>query len=180
MIAETDDMFVLVRHGDSIEMAFPQSAPPAEGMQRGFMLKAKLYYKPVRGSRDIEPLPFRGMSIYPYPETENYPQNKEHQEYRKRYNTREYGHPAIQSMRNLLPGVHEAETSAVDARPARPGKEQATSQQPVNKQGSEIAGIVTSEPETHPSLWQWLGTIVMKSFLAISAVLRWLKTLVGL
>ena len=167
LLAETDDMFVLMRHGDNIEMTFPKSAPPAEGMQRGFMLKAKLYYKPVRGSKSIEPLPFRGMSIYPYPGTENYPQDKKHQEYRERYNTREYGHPGTQSMRDLLPRVHEAEASVIDTRPANVGKARVSSQEPVTTQDYRIDGIVKRELDTKPSFWQWLGTIVMKSFLAI-------------
>ena len=37
----------------------------------------------------VEPLPFRGMSVYPYGSYESYPQGKEYQEYLKKYNTRE-------------------------------------------------------------------------------------------
>jgi hypothetical protein len=39
-------------------------------------------------SLTVEPLPFHGMSSYPYPETERYPQTAAHQQYRLDYNTR--------------------------------------------------------------------------------------------
>jgi len=39
----------------------------------------------------VEPLPFHGMSQYPYTENEHYPMDKAHQEYRRKYNTREVG-----------------------------------------------------------------------------------------
>jgi hypothetical protein len=36
----------------------------------------------------VEPLPFHGMSGYPYGPSERYPEDRERQEYRKQYNTR--------------------------------------------------------------------------------------------
>jgi hypothetical protein len=36
----------------------------------------------------VEPLPFRGMSAYPYPEGEAYPDDADHRDYRETYNTR--------------------------------------------------------------------------------------------
>jgi hypothetical protein len=38
--------------------------------------------------RTLEPLPFRAMSQYPYPPTEHYPDDEEHQAFLKAYNTR--------------------------------------------------------------------------------------------
>ena len=40
-------------------------------------------------SQTVEPLPFHGMSSYPYPEEEHYPEDPRHQEYRKKFNTRQ-------------------------------------------------------------------------------------------
>ncbi len=39
----------------------------------------------------VEPLPFHGMSYYPYPENESYPYDNEHSAYLEEYNTREWG-----------------------------------------------------------------------------------------
>ena len=36
----------------------------------------------------VEPLPFHGMSSYPYGPEEHYPTDPEHERYRKEYNTR--------------------------------------------------------------------------------------------
>jgi hypothetical protein len=38
----------------------------------------------------IGPLPFHGMSGYPYPPIEHYPDHEEHRSYQRRYNTRIY------------------------------------------------------------------------------------------
>jgi hypothetical protein len=42
----------------------------------------------AKGHR-VGPLPFHGMSRYPYDSSESYPDDKEHRQYQKRYNTRE-------------------------------------------------------------------------------------------
>jgi hypothetical protein len=39
----------------------------------------------------VEPLPFHGMSKYPYEKNEHYPQDKDHKEYQLKYNTRVVG-----------------------------------------------------------------------------------------
>ena len=36
----------------------------------------------------VEPLPFRGMSRYPYPDHEHYPDTDQHRRYRDESNTR--------------------------------------------------------------------------------------------
>src|SRR4030042_1840517 len=38
----------------------------------------------------VEPLPFHAMSNYPYPETENYPDDEAHLAYLAEYNTRDF------------------------------------------------------------------------------------------
>jgi hypothetical protein len=58
-------------------------------MNRAFMVKADLYYKEFKEYKYLEPLPFHGMSDYPYPATESYPQDAEHTLYRQQYNTRQ-------------------------------------------------------------------------------------------
>ena len=39
----------------------------------------------------VEPLPFHGMSAYPYPPDEHYPSTEAHRRYRETYNTRWIG-----------------------------------------------------------------------------------------
>ena len=39
----------------------------------------------------VEPLPFYDMSAFPYPSTENYPNDPAHLEYLMEYNTRRIG-----------------------------------------------------------------------------------------
>ncbi len=39
-------------------------------------------------SQTVEPLPFHGMSRYPYGDDESYPLDKDHQDYLAKYNTR--------------------------------------------------------------------------------------------
>jgi hypothetical protein len=42
----------------------------------------------------VAPLPFRGMTRYPYPSDEHYPGSDAHREYQARYNTRIVSRPA--------------------------------------------------------------------------------------
>ena len=39
-------------------------------------------------SDTVTPLPFHGMSKYPYPATEKYPETEAHRRYQQEYNTR--------------------------------------------------------------------------------------------
>ena len=48
-------------------------------------------------SQTVMPLPFHGMSSYPYPTGEHYPQDQGHQDYMREYNVR----PALQLVRPL-------------------------------------------------------------------------------
>lgn len=50
-------------------------------------------------SQNVEPLPFHGMSSYPYPSGESFPQDLTHKDYRATYNTR----PALRLIRPLNP-----------------------------------------------------------------------------
>jgi hypothetical protein len=77
--------------------------PPA-GWKRDFLLKVDGWAKDgdlnTAFSQSVEPLPFRGMSRYPYPAGERYPDGPAHKAYRKEYNTR----PALRLLRPLAGG----------------------------------------------------------------------------
>jgi tetratricopeptide (TPR) repeat protein len=94
LVASVDDMFVISRPGDEIALSFDARALPAlrDGWQRTFLLYAHGYSKemnPRSASPDtVAPLPFRGMTTYPYGPDEHYPNTPAHRDYLARYNTR--------------------------------------------------------------------------------------------
>jgi hypothetical protein len=65
--------------------------PPSEGMERDFFLYTCMWYKKL-GNRaynfTVDPLPFYNMTAFPYPPTESYPYDYEHQNYLAEFNTR--------------------------------------------------------------------------------------------
>jgi len=76
LLAETDDKYVIMRHGDEITVSFDAgilSHLPA-GWKRDFFFYADGFSKDMdlntACSSTVEPLPFHDMSCYPYPENE--------------------------------------------------------------------------------------------------------------
>ena len=94
LLREIDDRFVITRHGDEVAFEFDvERAPPLEeGWSRDFLFYANGYGKDTTinsaCSNTVEPLPFHGMSKYPYGEEERYPYAEEDGGYLERYNTR--------------------------------------------------------------------------------------------
>jgi Tfp pilus assembly protein PilF len=90
LLRQVDDRFVVSRPGDEIALSFDASAlPPLRaGTSRTFLLYADGYSKEMdinSASPDsVEPLPFHGMTKYPYGPGERYP----HRETVEQYNTR--------------------------------------------------------------------------------------------
>jgi hypothetical protein len=93
LLTATDDHFVIGQPGDEVGLEF-EAAPEAvpEGWTRTYLLRGDGYSKEMdvnSASPDtVEPLPFHGMSGYPYPAHEKYPDTPEHNRYREEYNTR--------------------------------------------------------------------------------------------
>jgi hypothetical protein len=94
LLAGVDDRYVIMGSGDEIELRFNASRFPAlkSGWKRGFLLLVDGWSKDgdlnTAFASSVEPLPFHGMTGYPYPETERYPDTPEHREYLREYNTR--------------------------------------------------------------------------------------------
>jgi len=94
LLRNFDDHYVLVGPGDEIAVQFDGSALPAlsSGMQRSFVLVSHAYCKDMdlytATPQTLEPLPFHGMTRYPYPASEHYPTNQVHQAFLRTYNTR--------------------------------------------------------------------------------------------
>ncbi len=105
LISRSDDMFVIATPGDELAVSFDASALPAlpAGWSRTFLLKGDGFSKEMdvnSASPDrVEPLPFHGMSAYPYKPPAQYPDSPAHRMYRAQYNTRR----AISALPSLRP-----------------------------------------------------------------------------
>jgi tetratricopeptide (TPR) repeat protein len=103
LLERIDDKFVIMGAGDELRLLFDdrELPPVAEGFARDFILFVDGWAKDgdlnTAFSQTVEPLPFHGMSAYPYPDDESYPDTEEHRRYRDTYNTR----PALRFLRPL-------------------------------------------------------------------------------
>ena len=94
LLAEYDDRFAILAPGDEIALSFDANTLPKlpAGWRRSFVLVSHAYCKDMdiytAEPNRVEPLPFRGMSRYPYPDSESYPDDEAHRKYREEYNTR--------------------------------------------------------------------------------------------
>jgi Tfp pilus assembly protein PilF len=94
LLFKLDDMFVISRPGDEISLSFDaEKLPPLpRGWTRTFLLYADGFSKEMdinSASPDqVGPLPFHGMSKYPYSWPERYPLTQERRRYLETYNTR--------------------------------------------------------------------------------------------
>jgi hypothetical protein len=104
LLDSVDDQYVVMGSGDEIRLLFRATAlPPVPvGWRRDFVLKVDGWAKDrdanTAYSQTVEPLPFHGMSRYPYPENEQYPSDVVHRRYLEQYNTR----PALRLIRPLV------------------------------------------------------------------------------
>ncbi len=94
LLDRADDCFVIMGRGEELTLRFDADAfgPVPSGHRRTFILKTDSYCKDMdlytAHPESVEPLPFHGMSGYPYRADEAYPDDLEHREYRQTYNTR--------------------------------------------------------------------------------------------
>jgi len=94
LIKNADDCYVIMGHGEELTLKFPLAAfgktPP--GFTRTFILKTDSWCKDMdlytAFPDTVAPLPFHGMSGYPYRADEEYPQDPKRRTYRTRFNTR--------------------------------------------------------------------------------------------
>jgi hypothetical protein len=96
LIQDADDMFVIGRQGDQVNMQFSTAnlEPIAEGMVRDYFFVVACWFKDPPGewgygfNFTVDPLPFMAMTGFPYQSSENYPSDAAHQAYIQQYNTR--------------------------------------------------------------------------------------------
>lgn len=100
---EIDDRFIVMGSGDELRLLFAAASLPAleSGWRRNFLLFVDGWAKDgdanTAFSQTVEPLPFHGMSGYPYAAHETYPDTALHRQYLDTYNTR----PALRLLRPL-------------------------------------------------------------------------------
>jgi Flp pilus assembly protein TadD len=107
LLAEPDDRMVIMGSGDEVVLQFGHaglpSLPPA--WKRDFLLLVDGWAKDADAntafSQTVLPLPFHGMSSYPYPSGEHFPGDAIHRDYIRVYNTR----PALRLIRPLREGT---------------------------------------------------------------------------
>jgi len=94
LLDRVDDRFVVSAPGDEIALSFDAGGftPVPAGSKRTYLLFADGFSKEMdlhSASPDsVGPLPFHGMSRYPYPPGEHYPDTAEHRRYQDEFNTR--------------------------------------------------------------------------------------------
>jgi Flp pilus assembly protein TadD len=94
LISRTDDMFVISRPGDELAVSFDATGLPElpRGWTRTFLLYADGFSKEMDINSatpdQVMPLPFHGMTRYPYSSRERYPMTASRRAYIERFNTR--------------------------------------------------------------------------------------------
>jgi hypothetical protein len=107
LLREPDDRMVVMGSGDEIRMRFAVAGlpAPAAGWRRDYLLLVEGWAKDADAntafSQSVLPLPFHGMSRYPYPAAEHYPDDEAHREYLREYLTR----PALRLLRPMAAGT---------------------------------------------------------------------------
>jgi tetratricopeptide (TPR) repeat protein len=105
LLDEVDDRFVVFGSGDEVALEFDAEALPPlpDGWRRDFLLHVDGWAKDgdpnTAHSQTVGPLPFHGMSGYPYGPEEGYPESEKHQRYVEEWLTR----PALELTRALRP-----------------------------------------------------------------------------
>jgi len=94
LLQAADDCFAIMGHGEEITLRFAADAfgPVPGSCRRTFILKTDSFCKDMdlytAFPDAIGPLPFHGMSGYPYGLDESYPDNESTRRYRQQFNTR--------------------------------------------------------------------------------------------
>jgi hypothetical protein len=127
LLLDSDDMFVVSRPGDEIGLSFDAARlPPLPfGWTRTFLLYADGFSKEMdinSASPDqVSPLPFHGMTKYPYDGPEVYPLTDARRAYLERYNTRLVS-AEVPSIDSLLLSSTDAGATTNVAAPSSSGR----------------------------------------------------------
>lgn len=96
LLERRDDQFVITRSGDEIRAGFDVSGLPElpVGWTRDYLVYVDGFGKDMdpnsAAPHFLGPLPFHGMTAFPYPDSERYPNTEEYRRYLEKWNTRIY------------------------------------------------------------------------------------------
>jgi hypothetical protein len=113
LLDAADDRYAIFHHGDEVALSFDASAapPPVKGLTRTYFLDSSGWAKDMDPStfapETVEPLPFHGMSGYPYAASERYPDTPATRQYRAEWNTRRVGTPRPLPVRAGIEAIHK-------------------------------------------------------------------------
>ncbi len=96
LLLNADDMFVVGRQGDQVNMQFSTAnlTDPEPGMVRDYFFVVACWFKDPPGAWGygfdftVNPMPFMAMTGFPYTTAESYPTDAAHLAYLQQYNTR--------------------------------------------------------------------------------------------
>jgi hypothetical protein len=99
LLETADDLFVVSKPGDEIALSFEALPPPPPGRERTYLLLGDGFSKEMdinSASPDVVlPLPYHGMSRYPYPDSERPRRLSRRDALQARYNTRVVAQPLV-------------------------------------------------------------------------------------
>jgi lipoprotein NlpI len=99
LLEAADDLFVVSRPGDEISLSYEALPPPLPGRERTYLLLGDGFSKEMdinSASPDVVlPLPYHGMSRYPYPDSERPQKLSRRDALQARYNTRVVARPLV-------------------------------------------------------------------------------------
>lgn len=107
LLLAADDMYVITRNGDEIQVDFDARKLPAlpKSWKRTYLFFADGFGKDmdINSARPetIGELPYHGMKSYPYSPGDDYPNDKRHRDYLQRYNTRTVGNQTEAAWRGV-------------------------------------------------------------------------------
>jgi hypothetical protein len=94
LLLAPDSKYVILNAGDEVSLEFDAASLPvlSEGWTRDYLVYSTGWLKDgdlnTATGQTVSPLPFHGMSQYPYGPDVSYPGDAEHQQYLRDYNTR--------------------------------------------------------------------------------------------
>jgi tetratricopeptide (TPR) repeat protein len=97
LLVAPDDMYVITRNGDEMQVDFDAGRLPPlpAGWKRDFLVFADGFGKDMdlnsARPETVGELPYHGMKSYPYSPGDKYPDSERHREYHRKYNTRTVG-----------------------------------------------------------------------------------------
>lgn len=103
LVTQVDDRLLLMGSGDEVKLEYPSAKLPSlpGGWTRDYLLLVDGWAKDADAntafSNSVKPLPFHGMSAYPYRSNEHFPSDAAHRQYERDYLTR----PALHLLQPL-------------------------------------------------------------------------------